>query len=213
MSTHDPTLTRSEARLWKLIEERTRAETDTEAIDRRIWDLFGEDWSIMMTDLTGFSRHVAKFGIIHFLQVIHEHKKLLLPIVERHDGVLVKVEADSLLVLFKRPDSALECAIAMQHACQNANLRRIAEERMLLCIGLGVGRVLRAGESDVFGAEVNAASKLGEDTARSDEILVTHAFQEAIAGRTDVSVEPIDVEIPGTDRAFRVVYTKADGRV
>src|SRR5436190_12711826 len=130
MSTpNDPSLTRSEARLWKLIEERTHAETDTKTIDQRIWDLFGEDWTIMMTDLTGFSRHVAKFGIIHFLQVIHEHKKLLLPIVERHDGVLVKIEADSLLVLFKRSDTALDCAIAMQHACQNANTRRVAEER------------------------------------------------------------------------------------
>jgi hypothetical protein len=29
---------------------------------------------------------VAAFGIIHFLQVIHEHKRLLLPIVAEHDG-------------------------------------------------------------------------------------------------------------------------------
>jgi adenylate cyclase len=210
MSTpNDPSLTRSEARLWKLIEERTHAEADTKTIDQRIWDLFGEDWTIMMTDLTGFSRHVAKFGIIHFLQVIHEHKKLLLPIVERHDGVLVKIEADSLLVLFKRPGTALDCAIAMQHACQNANDRRVAEERMLLCIGLGCGKVLRAGDSDVYGAEVNAASKLGEDTARTDEILVTHAFHDAIQDRKDISLEPLNIEIPGTDRAFRVLYTHA----
>jgi len=68
----------SEDRLEKLIEERTKAsEEKKKEIDQRIWDLFGEDWSILFTDLSGFSRKVAEFGIIHFLQVIHESKKLL----------------------------------------------------------------------------------------------------------------------------------------
>ena len=86
---------RTEERLWRLIEERTKSGSDTEAIDERIWDLFGEEWTIMFTDLAGFSRHVASFGIIHFLQVIYEHKKLLMPIVEDRCGILVKAEADS----------------------------------------------------------------------------------------------------------------------
>jgi len=34
------------ARLWQLIEDRTRAGADKEAIDRRIWDLFGEDRAV-----------------------------------------------------------------------------------------------------------------------------------------------------------------------
>ena len=75
---------------------------DTAGIDRRIWDLFGEEWAIMFTDLSGFSRQVAAFGIIHFLQVIFEQKRLLLPIVAAHDGILIKVEADSFLIIFKR---------------------------------------------------------------------------------------------------------------
>ena len=120
----DDVLKSSSARLWKLVEERLQVGADTAAIDQRIWDLFGEDWSIMFTDLAGFSRQVAKFGIIHFLQVIHEQKRLLLPIVERHDGVLIKIEADSFLILFKKPQAALACAIAMQKACAGANARR-----------------------------------------------------------------------------------------
>ena len=47
-------------------------ESYKEDLDRRIWDLFGEDWAILWTDLTGFSRNVATFGITHFLQIIHE---------------------------------------------------------------------------------------------------------------------------------------------
>ena len=80
----------SEDRLWALIEARSQPGADTERIDERIWDVFGEEWAIVFTDLAGFSRHAARFGIVHFLQVIHEKKKVLLPIVAEHDGFLVK---------------------------------------------------------------------------------------------------------------------------
>ena len=46
----------------------------------------------MFTDLSGFSRNTAKFGIIHFLQTIHEAERLLIPVIEEHDGILLKVE-------------------------------------------------------------------------------------------------------------------------
>ncbi len=206
---HGNRAARSEERLWRLIEERTQAGADTEAIDERIWDLFGEEWTIMFTDLAGFSRNVASFGIIHFLQVIHEHKKLLLPVIEARGGILVKAEADSLLVLFKRPASALRCAVEMQHACRQANVRRVPEERMLLCVGLGSGHVLRIGDAEIYGAEVNAASKLGEDVARADEILVTASFQRAVAEeaqRAGITFEPLEVEVPGSEKSWRAVY-------
>ena len=203
---------RSEERLWRLIESRTVPGADKAAIDAQIWDLFGEDWSIMFTDLAGFSRHVAAFGIVHFLQVIHEHKKLLLPIIESRSGILVKTEADSLLVLFKRANAALACALEMQRACQAANVGRAPEERMLLCVGLGSGSILRIGDRDVYGAEVNAASKLGEDIARADEVLVTESFRRALgedAPALGVTFDPLDIEVPGTDKSWRTLYPQS----
>ncbi len=204
----DQDLKCSDARLWALIEERTKPEADVATIDRRIWDLFGEDWAIVFTDLSGFSRKVAEFGIIHFLQVIHEQKKLLLPIVRDHDGILMKAEGDSFLLTFRRAASALDCSIAMQHACQNLNARRVPEEQIILCLGIGYGHVLRIGDHDVWGAQVNAASKLGEDTAGPDEILVTDAARAAIGARTDVTYAPLDITIPGATGAFRCTYPR-----
>ncbi|MDB4965549.1 MAG: Adenylate/guanylate cyclase [Myxococcales bacterium] len=196
----------SEQRLWALIEERTRAGADTRALDQRIWDLFGDEWAIMFTDLSGFSRQVEAFGIIHFLQVIFEKKRLLLPIVAAHDGVLIKVEADSFLIIFRRAERALECAVAMQQACQKVNHRRVPEEKVLLCVGIGFGKLLRIGDSDVFGKEVNAASKLGEDTAKADEILVTSAVRDAVGERTDLQFTDLGEAVPGSARNFKVVY-------
>jgi class 3 adenylate cyclase len=201
-------LDRSLTRLWQLVEQRTHANADVEAIDRRIWDLFGEDWSIMFTDLSGFSRQVAKFGIIHFLQIILEQEKLLLPVVEKHDGILVKTEADSLLILFRRPTQAIACAVEMQRVCQHLNARRHAEEQIILCVGIGHGHVLKIGEEDVYGHEVNLASKLGEDIAKGDEILVTPAAREAAGELPGVSWEQADVDYAGQHGCWRAIYAK-----
>lgn len=60
------------------------------------------------------------------------------------------------------------------------NQERSENERLHLCIGLGYGEMLRVGDQDVFGYEVNAACRLGEDTADRGEILVTPAFRDAV---------------------------------
>jgi class 3 adenylate cyclase len=200
----DAVLTSSSARLWRLIEERLKLGSDTKTIDQRIWDMFGEDWVIMFTDLSGFSRQVAAFGIIHFLQVIYEQKLLLLPIVERHDGILIKTEADSFLILFKKPAAAIACAVEMQKATKSTNARRAAEDHIVLCLGLGYGRVLKLGDEDVYGHEVNLASKLGEDTAKGGEILATHGLVRAAPDASQW--DEVQVEYAGETSAFRMRY-------
>jgi adenylate cyclase len=206
MSVRDDHLKGSEARLWRLIEERTSAHADVATIDRRIWDLFGEDWAVLFTDLSGFSRRVAEFGIIHFLQIIHEQKRLLLPIVDRHDGILVKVEADSFLLLFRSAARAVSCAVEMQRATIAVNQRRRPEEQILLCAGIGYGRILRIGDSDVFGEEVNAASKLGEDTAKAGEILLTDGAREAAGELSGISYGATELTTGRGGPVFRVGY-------
>ncbi len=203
-------LRRSEARLWALIKERTKTEADVAKIDARIWELFGEEWAILFTDLAGFSRQTASFGIIHFLQIIHEKKDLLLPVVADHDGFLIKAEADSFLLLFRSPRAALECAVEMQRACQMASARRVAEEQILLCVGIGYGRILRIGEDDVWGAEVNAASKLGEDTAAANEILITSSARDAVGDMSEISYSPLQAPVPGSATNFRVIYPRVE---
>ena len=196
----------SEDRLENLIEERLRPGADKDKIDNRIWDLFGEEWCVMFTDLSGFSRGVAKFGIIHFLQTIHESERLLIPEIEAHDGILLKVEGDSFLVIFRNVNKAIQSAIRMQEILKKYNTDKIDEEKVLLCVGLGFGKVLKIGDSDVYGAEVNAASKLGEDTADAWEILVTESVITRATDMPDISFEEISDVPPGAGKAFRVIY-------
>ncbi|EMJ98993.1 adenylate/guanylate cyclase domain-containing protein [Leptospira sp. WS58.C1] len=195
----------SEDRLENLVLERLKPGADKEKIDARIWDLFGEVWCIMFTDLSGFSRGVEKFGIIHFLQTIHESERVLVPIIEDHDGILLKSEGDSFLVIFRNVAKGLQAAIRMQKELLEYNKDKIPEEKILLCVGLGYGKVLKIGDSDVFGSEVNTASKLGEDTAEAGEILVTQTVFDN-AQDTGLKFEPIKDVPAGTQGAYRVLY-------
>ncbi|HEY0139969.1 MAG TPA: adenylate/guanylate cyclase domain-containing protein [Thermoanaerobaculia bacterium] len=195
----------SEDRLQKLIAQRLEPGADQDAIDRRIWDLFGEEWCIMATDLVGFSRGVARFGIIHFLQTIFESERILVPLVEAHDGILLKVEGDSFLVIFRNVQKAIRGAIAMQRTLRDYNATQSAEDQVLLGVGLGCGPVLRIGDADVFGAEVNAACMLGEDTAKAYEILVTEAVRQKAGDLEGIAFEEIAECPPGAEKAYRLI--------
>lgn len=196
----------SHDRLEKLIEKRLAPGAEKGRIDEQIWHLFGERWAVMFTDLSGFSRRVADFGVIHFLQTIYESNRLLVPIIEEHCGILLKVEGDSLLVIFRDVDEAINCAVAMQHCVRQYNTAVTQNEEVLLCIGLGFGEMLRIGDSDVFGAEVNAASKLGEDTARPYDILVTESVRLAAKNPAQFPYTQITSSPPGANTAFILHY-------
>lgn len=110
-----------------------------------------------------------------------------------------------MLLLFRRPEKALACAIAMQKASKEYNVGRDKTEQMLLCIGLGYGKMLRIGDNDIFGAEVNAASKLGEDIADAWEILVTEQFKDAVTDES-YTFEKIKKIPPGARGAYQLMY-------
>ena len=195
----------SEDRLEKLISQRLEPGADKAQIDARIWDLFGEEWCVMFTDLSGFSRDVAQFGIIHFLQTIVESERMLVPVIEDHDGILLKTEGDSFLIIFRNIKKGVLCAIKMQETLQEYNQSRSAEEKVLLCVGIGYGKMLRIGDTEVFGQEVNAASKLGEDIAKSGEIIATQAVVDQ-AKDINLTWEKLLQAPKGMGDAFKLKY-------
>lgn len=174
--------------------------------DDAVWEAYGQTWCIMATDLSGFSRGVAEHGIVHYLRIIHESERLLLPVIERHHGMLLKVEGDSLFAIFAKPIDGLHAAVEMQIATRRHNQDKPERERVLLGIGLGYGRVLRIAEPEVYGNEVNSACILGETFAKSYEILVTQAVRDEVE---DFAFEPFPQVPPGAGAAYRVLYSSS----
>jgi class 3 adenylate cyclase len=173
--------------LADLIEERLKPGADVDDVDRRIRSMFGERWCIVFTDMAGFSRRAHRSGIIPFLVLIHQLAKICHPIIRAHGGIVLKTIADSYLLLFRDPKAALRSCLEMQRALHDYNDRTAETDHIYLGCGIGCGEVLKLGDDDVFGIEVNFAAKLGEDLAGPYEIFVTPDALKAlgrVAGAT-----------------------------
>jgi class 3 adenylate cyclase len=145
---------------------------ERERLDARTLRRLARPLAVVYTDTADFTLRVARHGILHFLMVFARAVRTLRPLVARHRGRLVKVEADSLLFAFPDADTACRAALAMAAGIARLNRGRPASERVLFSFGIGFGEVLDLGH-DLLGLEVNLASKLGEDRARPGEILLT----------------------------------------
>jgi class 3 adenylate cyclase len=144
-------------------------------IDREIWDDFGETHALWVLDMCGFSRLTVRYGITHFLAMIHRLHGIVAPIVKRHAGRVVKTEADNVFAVFPSVAAAVGAARDVQDQLATANAFLPEDWDLHASIGVGFGEVLMVGEDDFYGNELNLASKLGEDVAEEGETLLTEA--------------------------------------
>jgi class 3 adenylate cyclase len=167
-------------RLQSILRRRERATPERRrALDTGALGALSRPLAIVYTDTDDFTHRAARDGILHFLMCFDRALRHLRPAVARNGGRVVKVEADSLMLAF--PDGAAACrgVDAMEAALRRLNRGRPTNEQLAFSYGIGFGQVLEL-DDDVFGLEVNLASKLGEDLARPGEVLLTPSAAEAL---------------------------------
>lgn len=145
-----------------------------EEVRRRIWDKFGTKGAVFISDMASFSSTSRKVGVCHFLKMIHRTRQIVAPVIEANRGVLLKCDADNCYAFFKSADDAIRASFDVNGALFQANDRFDLGEQVNLSVGIDFGRVLLIGDIEFFGDPVNTASKLGEDLATRNEVLVTH---------------------------------------
>ncbi len=155
-------------------------EADHGAIDEQIKARFCRQSAVLITDMDGFSRTTKSKGIIAFLAMIQRQIDLCRPGIRDHGGQLLKVIGDDLFCAFPDAPAAVNAALAMQAAVAEDNETRAEDDRLGVAIGIGFGELLHVGDEDLFGDQVNRASKLGEDIATGGEILITEEVAAAI---------------------------------
>ncbi len=144
-----------------------------EGIRRRIWEKFGTEGTVFISDMASFSSTSRKVGVCHFLKMIHRARSIIAPIIESNRGTLLKCDADNCYAFFPNPDDAIKASFEINAALFAANDAFGIGEQIYLSVGIDYGRVLLIGDLDFFGDPVNTASKLGEDLAVREEVLVT----------------------------------------
>lgn len=148
--------------------------------------------AILTLDFTGFTVHAMKGRPLDALLRILDAQRVCVPALWHHRATLVRAFADDLVGLFDDPAHALDAAFEIHRRIALFNQSAHASERPAqACIGIGWGEVYRIGPNLAMGDEMNRASKLGEDTARGNETLVTANVYFALRGRTDVEFEQL----------------------
>jgi len=145
-----------------------------ESIRCSIWDKFGVEGTAFISDMASFSSTSRKLGVCHFLKMIHRARQIVAPVIEANNGLLLKCDADNCYAFFESPDDAIKASFDVNAALFRANEEFGIGEQMYLSVGIDYGRVLLVGDVEFFGDPVNTASKLGEDLAVREEVLVTN---------------------------------------
>jgi class 3 adenylate cyclase len=139
--------------------------------------------AVVFTDTADFTALTLRHGILHFLMAFGRVRDGAEALLRENDGAIVKVEADSLLLRFPDVGAACRWVNALEHFLRALNRRLPADERLRFSYGIGYGDVLDL-DGDLFGLEVNLASKIGEDMARPGQALLTPAAADALRAVT-----------------------------
>ncbi|HEY3473349.1 MAG TPA: adenylate/guanylate cyclase domain-containing protein [Anaerolineales bacterium] len=176
-------------------------------IEASLWDEFGAEYAVFVLDMSGFSLLTRKYGIIHYLSMVRRMQMTTEPIVRSYGGFMIKYEADNCFAVFPDPLSAVNAAIAMQHAFHTENLLTPDDLDIHISCGIDYGKILIIGREDCFGDPVNRASKIGENLAAAGEILITKEAMQRIPEEAGLKAREINVSISGmTIPAYMIQY-------
>ena len=181
------------AELARLLDARNEHPESLAEIDGEIWQRFGRTCAVLVLDMCGFSRLTMRYGITHFLAMIRRLGIIVRPVIAAAGGRVVKAEADNVFATFDDVPQALAAARAIHRNLDTANTFLPEDWDLHAGIGIGYGPILLIGAHDMFGSEMNLASKLGEDLAGRGEILLSAAAHQRVAGAADVSEISLDL--------------------
>lgn len=129
------------------------------------------------------------------LRMLSRHNQLIQPIVQVHEGKIIKRMGDGLLVEFLSAVRAVQCAIAIQKKLIGFNTQVEEKDRIWLRIGIHLGDILITGQ-DILGDGVNIASRI-EPLAEPGGICISQDIYNQIKGKMEVeaiSIGPQDLK-------------------
>jgi adenylate cyclase len=141
--------------------------------------------AIMFTDMVGYSALTQKNEALA-LDLLEEHRRILRPFFEKHDGREIETAGDSFFVEFQSAVESTNCAIEIQTALNERNKTEAAERRILLRIGLHIGDVVYM-DQHVHGDGVNIAARM-EPLAQPGGICISEDVARQIRNKIDFPI-------------------------
>ena len=149
--------------------------------------------AIMFTDIVGYTKLTAENEEKAF-QLIKRKRELLLPLLKKHSGELVKEIGDGTLTKYNDTKNAIDCANDFQCSTDNElNVRA----------GIHSGEIIIE-NGDVFGDVVNIASRL-ESIAQPKSVLISKETIDKLESKKNLNFIPLGLQsLKGVGRLIEV---------
>jgi TolB-like protein/Flp pilus assembly protein TadD len=166
--------------------------------------------AILAADVAGYSRLIGadEEGTLKRLKA--HRKELIDPKIAEHQGRVVKVTGDGILIEFPSAVAALRCAVEVQHTMAERNANESEDRRIEFRVGLHQGDIV-VEDGDILGDGVNVAARL-EALAEAGGICVSQRIHEDTIGRVGVIFEDMgEQQLKNIARPVRVHRVQPDG--
>jgi len=143
--------------------------------------------AILAADVVGYSRLMGanESGTLAALKAIQTD--FIDGKIAQHQGRIVKLTGDGMLVEFTSVVNAVSCAAEVQRGMHDRNAGVPQERRIEFRIGVNLGDVIVEGE-DIFGDGVNVAARL-ESIAKPGGITISGSVRDHVGNRLDLAFE------------------------
>src|SRR5437879_4740593 len=142
--------------------------------------------AILAADVVGYSRLMGanESGTLAALDALRTD--FVNPKISEHQGRIVKLTGDGMLIEFPSVVNAVACAVDIQSAMRTRNATESAA-RIEFRIGVNLGDII-VEEGDIFGDGVNVAARL-ESIAPVGGIAVSQSVRDHVGKRLDLVFE------------------------
>src|SRR5207248_2347396 len=159
--------------------------------------------AILAADVVGYSRLMGanESGTLAALKAIQTD--FIDGKIAQHQGRIVKLTGDGMLVEFSSVVNAVSCAAEVQRGMRDRNAGVPQERRIEFRIGVNLGDVIVEGE-DIFGDGVNVAERL-ERMAKPGGIAISGSVRDHVGNRLDIAFEDLgEQELKNIAKPVRV---------
>src|SRR6476646_3232599 len=165
--------------------------------------------AILAADVVGYSRLMGanESGTVTALETLRSD--FINPKIGEHQGRIVKLTGDGMLVEFPSVVNAVACAAEVQRGVRDRNKGVPPDRRIEFRIGVNVGDVIVQGE-DILGDGVNVAARL-ESIAPPGGITISGPARDHLGNRLDLTFEDIGEQtLKNIERPVRVYRVTLD---
>lgn len=160
---------------------------------------------MLVLDSSGFTLNTQESGILSYLTCIVRLRDMMEPIFSCFDCISWRAANDNIFAEFVTADGAVGAALEIQRSVRAADIQVHNRNKFGVCIGIGFGDVLRSRSEGVFGNEMNLASKLGEDLAGIEQVLLTESAYQEISEEFRRDIVERKTNISGVELSYYII--------